>query len=59
VGEGTTFFGLRVGAIRQRDRLPPKVQVYCGSAQDWVSDLGAIPRFDAMPPADWAAGKRN
>ena len=59
VGEGTTFFGLRTGAIRQRDQLTPKVQVFCRSAQGWAADLGAIPRFEAMPPADWAAGKRR
>ena len=59
VGEGSAFFGLRVGAIRQRDRLTPKAQLFCRSAQAWVADLGAIPRFEAMPPADWAAGKRR
>jgi hypothetical protein len=59
VGEGSAFFGLRTGAIRQRDRLTPKVQVFCRSAQGWVADLSAIPTFDAMPPADWAAGKRR
>jgi hypothetical protein len=59
VGEGTTFFGLRTGTIHQRDELTPKVQVYCRSARGWVADLSAISRFETMPPADWAAGKRR
>jgi hypothetical protein len=59
VGEGSAFFGLRTGTIRQRDQLTPKVQVYCRSARGWVADLSGIPGFDAMPPAEWAAGKRR
>ncbi len=59
VGEGSTFFGLRVGTIRQREQLTPKVQAFYRSAQAWVADLSAIPTFEAMPPADWAAGKRR
>lgn len=40
----SAFFGLRVGTIRQRDQLIPRLQVWCGSAQSWVFDLDAIPR---------------
>lgn len=47
VGEGSSFFGLRVGTVRQRDRLKPSLQVWCGSAQDWVGDLRSIPQIDA------------
>jgi hypothetical protein len=36
---------LRVGAIRQRAQLRPKVQVWCCSALDWAMDVRAIPRF--------------
>ena len=32
VGEGSTFFGLRVGTVRQRDQLVPKRQIWCQSA---------------------------
>lgn len=49
VGEGSPFFGLRLGTVRQRDRFTPKIQVFCRSAQDWVEDLTSVPRFDAMP----------
>jgi hypothetical protein len=40
------FFGLRVGSIRQRAELTPKVQVWCGSALPWVSDMSEIPGRD-------------
>ena len=38
------MLGLRVGAITQRDQLPPRQQYYCASAQPWVQDLSALPR---------------
>ena len=33
---------LRVGAIRQRDQLPPKMQYWVHSAQSWVMDIGKL-----------------
>ncbi len=44
----TAFFGLRVGTIRQRAELTPKVQVWCGSSLPWVSDLSVILQRDAQ-----------
>ncbi len=44
VGEGTDFFGLRVGTVTQRDQLKPTWQSWCQSAQDWVQDLSDIPK---------------
>lgn len=44
VGEGSSFFGLRAGTVRQRDLMVPKRQVWSGSAQSWVGDLSAIPK---------------
>lgn len=38
------FFGLRWGTIRQRHQLQPQIQVWCESAQPWVSDLSTIPK---------------
>ena len=35
---------LRVGTIRQRDRLAPKGQIWCRSEQSWLGGLGTIPR---------------
>jgi hypothetical protein len=33
------IYGLRVGTIRQRDQLVPKIQVWTRSAQHWLADL--------------------
>ena len=42
------FFGLRVGAIRQRDQLVPKSQYWCRSEQPWAQDLTALPRIETQ-----------
>lgn len=39
-------FGLRVGAIKERDQLVPKRQVWARSAQGWLSQLGGITRLE-------------
>ncbi|MFC1680493.1 GFA family protein [Pseudomonadota bacterium] len=43
-GGGSTFFGLRVGAIRQRDQLMPRSQCWSRSAQTWVQDISKLPK---------------
>jgi hypothetical protein len=45
-GDPDGFMGLRLGTVDQRDRLTPKAQVFCRSAQAWVADLRGIPRFE-------------
>lgn len=40
-------YSLRVGALSQRDRLPPQVQQWCQSAVPWSSDLTAIAKREA------------
>ncbi|MGH6892201.1 MAG: GFA family protein [Dongiaceae bacterium] len=40
------FFGLRVGAMAQRDQLPPKAQYWVRSRQHWVRDLNALKEFE-------------
>src|SRR5262245_26162549 len=42
---GASYF-IRVGAIRQRNELPPKVQIWTRSAQHWVEDLASVPRME-------------
>ena len=37
-------FNLRVGTLRERAELPPKVQLWCRSALPWVDALGAVPK---------------
>jgi len=45
VGDAPVFF-IRVGTARQRAQLPPKSQVWCRSALDWVTDLRSVARSD-------------
>jgi hypothetical protein len=45
-GDGPKLLGLRVGTIRQRDRLKPSKQIWCGSAQDWIGELESAPKVD-------------
>ena len=59
VGQGSPFFGLRLGTVRQRAQLKPSIQVFCRSAQDWVRDLTSIPSFDAMPSDEELASLRG
>ena len=35
---------VRVGVLRERDQLVPKVQNWTRSARPWVTELGALPR---------------
>lgn len=43
-----SFFGLRVGTVNQRDRLAPKTQVWCRSAQPWALDLSQVPGIETQ-----------
>ena len=52
VGEGTGFFGLRLGTINQRAELTPKLRVWCRSALPWSDDLSGLPTFPAQPDLD-------
>ena len=40
---------LRVGALRQRDALVPRLQLWTRSAQGWLTGLGGIPQHDTQP----------
>lgn len=35
---------LRIGTLRERDQLVPKVQNWTRSARHWVTEIGALPR---------------
>ena len=37
-------FNLRVGAIKQRAELAPKIQGWCRSAMPWINDVASIPK---------------
>jgi len=54
IEETPKAYGIRVGSIRQRAQLIPKLQVWARSAQHWVPELNTIEKIDAqpaMPPA--------
>jgi len=41
--------GLRIGVIDQRSELKPSKQIWYKSAQPWLNELSAIPKFNTMP----------
>jgi len=46
--DSSSVIGIRVGAIKQRDQLPPKSQYWCRSAQSWVHDLKLLPKTETQ-----------
>lgn len=50
-------YTVRVGILRQRDRLVPKRQIWLRSARPWVTHIADVPASDlaTLPPA----GKRS
>lgn len=47
--EGTKVHSLRVGTLRQRSELSPKLQIWHRSVQPWVCDLASIPTIEKQP----------
>lgn len=45
-GDGPKVMSLRVGAIRQRDRLVPRTRYWHRSAQAWLAGIVAIPAVE-------------
>jgi hypothetical protein len=45
-----THFTLRVGALAQRDELPPRVQLWMRSKPAWVEPVEGIPSFEKDAP---------
>ena len=43
VGEGPKVYNIRTSTVRQREELPPKMQIWHRSAKPWLSDLDSIP----------------
>jgi hypothetical protein len=41
-----TRYSIRVGTIRQRNELPPKLQYWTRSAQPWVEHIASMPRTE-------------
>jgi len=43
---GPNIYGLRVGTIRQRDELVPKLQLWSRSQQHWLDELSTVRKID-------------
>src|SRR5262249_55552586 len=44
--EDAKFYAVRVGTVRQRNELEPKVQVWARSRVPWLNKLGSIRELD-------------
>ena len=42
-------YGLRVGAIEQREQLIPKAQIWCRSSPAWLKELNTMTNFATVP----------
>ena len=51
-GPTKTAFMVRIGILKERDQLPPRVQYWARSAQKWLGDIAGIRRNEkgAPPP---------
>ena len=56
VGDAAKVVGLRVGTIRQRDRLVPKDQFWFRSSQVWLGNLPAMGKREKQPVFDPKGG---
>src|ERR1700744_1701624 len=51
VGEGVQpAYMVRVGILRQRDKLTPRRQQWFRSARPWVTDLASVPKSERQSP---------
>ncbi|MDJ0950382.1 MAG: GFA family protein [Alphaproteobacteria bacterium] len=46
VGEGPKDINIRVGTVRQRNRLVPKLQIWARSEQPWLGELGSLRKIE-------------
>ena len=40
---------IRLGTIRQRRELAPKLQIWCASALPWLEELGSVQKLSGQP----------
>jgi hypothetical protein len=48
LAERPKTYAIRIGTIRQRDELVPKVQIWTRSSQRWLRDLESIPSIETQ-----------
>jgi hypothetical protein len=44
--ENPPTYSLRVGCLKQRAALPPKVRIWCKSALEWAQNVSVIPALE-------------
>ncbi len=49
-GDEPKTYNIRLGAVRQRTELVPRLQIFVCSQQPWVNDVHSIPKSERMPP---------
>jgi hypothetical protein len=57
-GDAPSIVHLRLGGVRQRTDLPPRMQGFCDSAMPWAWDIKLITRAPVRPrrsDPDWSA----
>lgn len=45
-GDGPGVYNIRLGVVRQRAELAPKIQFWTRSAQPWLADIDSIPKSE-------------
>lgn len=56
IGDGPMVHSLRLGTLRQRAELAPRLQIWHRSARSWLACLGDVPSVDTQPAFDAAGG---
>ena len=50
--DGPRVHSIRLGTVRQRDLLVPKIQYWSRSAQGWLGEMDAIRKVETQPRID-------
>jgi len=45
-GVGPKVYNIRLGVVRQRAELTPKLQIWTRSAQPWLADINSVPKSE-------------
>jgi hypothetical protein len=56
IGEEPKVYSVRVGTVRQRAELAPRVQLWSRSAQHRVTSIASIPKHETQPALNSAGG---
>lgn len=51
-GEGPKVYSIRLGSVRQRDRIVPQAQVWFRSAQPWITQMPSMQKIEKQPTID-------